>query len=84
MAQEREISCLFLLSMLPIWFPITSNSNQQQRRGDLRESVCVRGRAEEGEKEGQGSEKKEGVENSGEEEKNSEGCSVRERADKIT
>lgn len=42
LAHKREISCLFLLSMLPIWFPITSNSNQQQRWGDLRKCVYMR------------------------------------------
>lgn len=64
LAQEREISCLFLLSMLPIWFPITSNSNQQQRRGDLRECVCVRReeRARDGEerKKGKGAKRQRG------------------------
>lgn len=34
--------------MLPIWFPITSNSNQQRWRGDQRE----RGRKERGKKQG--------------------------------
>lgn len=58
LAQEGEISCLFLLSMLPIWFPITSNSNQQQRRGDLRETAAAgRKRGSEGGKEGQRSKK---------------------------
>ena len=63
LAQEREISCLFLLSMLPIWFPITSNSNQQQRRGDLRECVCMRReemRDREREREREGERKREG------------------------
>lgn len=96
LAQEREISCLFLLSMLPIWFPITSNSNQQQRRGDLRECACVcvckseRERERTGErKKGKGAKRK-GEENSREEKQSSEGCSVRqgererEREDKIT
>lgn len=58
--------------MLPIWFPITSNSNQQRRRGDLRgrkerrkrkkQGVAVREGGREGKKKGMGAKKESGRE----------------------